>query len=304
MAIYKYCVVILNYNTASDCILAVDSIIENASTDNFKICVADNASTKINEIDKIKKINKKNTEILLINENRGYSYGNNAAIKYMEEKYNFEYIVIMNPDVLLTRRGSIEYIIDRIENSGEKIIGGQPLVWTQSCEGQAEFQINIRKVLTYKECVIESFYPLKVLLKKRYEEMIYKNEQPYNKELNFEVPSGAFFIIKSDTFKQVSYFDPNTFLYGEELILGHKIKKLNKSFLLVPDIKVVHEQGKSTGLTKKKINRKTNKYMIQSMDIFLKHYIKSSIMKRGFVFFLASLNFEIKNIIYNLKSEH
>ena len=53
---------------------------------------------------------------------------------------------------------------------------------------------------------------------------------PYYNNITFEVPSGAFFLINTDIFKMVGLFDEGTFLYGEENILGYKIKEIEKKF--------------------------------------------------------------------------
>lgn len=46
--------------------------------------------------------NKYNCDFLNI-ENKGYSYGNNAGIKYATDKYDYEYIIISNPDIIIKK---------------------------------------------------------------------------------------------------------------------------------------------------------------------------------------------------------
>ena len=55
--------------------------------------------------------------------------------------------------------------------------------------------------------------------------MVYYKERPYERLIDFEVPSGCFFIIKTDAFMKVGMFDERTFLYAEEIILGYKLKE-------------------------------------------------------------------------------
>lgn len=57
----------------------------------------------------IKKINELADEYdcdYLSVENKGYSYGNNQGIKFVLENYEYDFIVISNPDVLIERYDS------------------------------------------------------------------------------------------------------------------------------------------------------------------------------------------------------
>jgi GT2 family glycosyltransferase len=47
--------------------------------------------------------------------------------------------------------------------------------------------------------------------------------------------SGCFMIIKSIDYINAEYFDENTFLYGEEMILAERLKKINRSmYFFIP----------------------------------------------------------------------
>ncbi|MNI69727.1 hypothetical protein D3C73_1254930 [compost metagenome] len=89
---------------------------------------------------------------------------------------------------------------------------------------------------------------------------IFKNGEYSKKEfskelLEVEAISGAFFIIKNDILEKIGLLDENTFLFYEEDILGHKIKKLGFKIYSLNSEKFMHYESKSIGkvynLTKK-----------------------------------------------------
>jgi len=51
-------------------------------------------------------------------ENKGYSYGNNVGIQYAMEKYDFDYLVVSNPDVVVNKM-----TLQDIKACGEAVIG-------------------------------------------------------------------------------------------------------------------------------------------------------------------------------------
>ena len=270
----RYAVIILNYNTAEDCYLAVESIRKAATCKEYRICIVDGGSTKEDEKSKLKKLEAEDVEVLLLDNNVGYAKGNNEGIKYLSDKYDFQYTVIMNPDVIIEEVGTIEGLIESLCRRGESVVGAQPLVAGMDTDIPADMQVNIRKVFTYSDMLINSSWILKRIFKNRYKGSLYLQERPYTKEILFEVPSGAFFVIKTDVFKQIGFFDEETFLYGEELILGYKLKQMGKKFVLVPKFKVLHYQGKSTQAHKGKTTKKTEDFAMNSKDIYFRKYLK------------------------------
>lgn len=270
----KYAVIVLNYNTAEDCQLAVQSIKKNALGIDYRICIVDSGSSNEDEKYKLKKLESEDVELLFLEENVGYARGNNAAVKYLLTKYQFEYTVIMNPDVIIEQVGTIEGLIDSIQKYNMDIVGAQPLVAGMDTDIPANMQINIRKVFTYSDMLINASWVLKRIFKKKFNESVYFSERPYNSNIVFEVPSGAFFLINTDIFERVGFFDESTFLYAEELILGYKLKKLGKKFLFVPKFKVLHFQGKSTQSHKENTTDVSRRYAAESKKIYMQKYLK------------------------------
>lgn len=292
----KYAVVLLNYNTAEDAVVAASSITENAISDDYIICFVDGCSTKDNQVQIFTSANIHNTCVLTLDENVGYARGNNAGVRYLLGEYRITHLVIMNPDVEIRKRGLIDNLIDNLSELDESYCGIQPLVWTPHIGNDANKQVCIRKVYSYFDCIMDSFYPIRKLFVKKYQEMVYYKERPYKQLIDFEVPSGCFFIIKTDAFMKVGMFDERTFLYAEEIILGYKLREEHYKFVLDPSWMVIHEGGKSTGAYGTVVSGFVAKEEIRALEIYLRYYLNCGKMKIILVKFLFMFNYYVKNI--------
>ncbi|WP_193224763.1 glycosyltransferase family 2 protein, partial [Bacillus sp. B2-WWTP-C-10-Post-4] len=137
------------------------------------------------------------------------------------------------------------------------------------------------------------YSPLQRLLSKTktYQEYFY-DVQMMDSPTEIELFSGAAFMMKREIFERVKMFDPNTFLYEEELILAHKIRAIDKKIYLLPNVSVIHEDGGTTsrlGLIK-------YKYMLESEDYYLNKYAEER-----FLFFKKVTLKLFRNVIFLLK---
>ncbi|WP_461226633.1 glycosyltransferase [Lacticaseibacillus suihuaensis] len=294
----QYGVVILNYNSYEDTLGAASSVIDKATSKSFEICIVDGGSTRLGEFQRLKELNLPNTFVVSTGENRGYAYGNNFGIRYLIEKCEAQYIVVMNPDVRVESAGLVESLINTVEHSSREIVGAQPIVWTKWKKEPKNEQISIRNTYRYSDILIESNALLKRVFKRRYDQQVFKNRIPYEKKIDFTVPSGAFFLIDRVFFESIGMFDERTFLYTEEIILGKKIEDKHKKLRFDPHMYVTHESGKTIGSNAKHVSLFAFRESEKSLDVYLKYYLAVGIPKRVLVKTLSYLNFSIKQIVY------
>lgn len=294
----KYAVIILNYNTALDAIKATESVINSAlENDSYIVCVVDGRSVKENEQEILLTYHHNNYIPFMLTENMGYARGNNAGIRFVKEQYDVEYFVIMNPDVLISGKGVISQLINQIKDH-EKLAGAQPLINNIRSGIDAKYQINIRRVPTYTDCLVESSMLLKRIFREKYGRTVYRQEMPYTRKIHFEVPSGAFFVIKAKDFESVGYFSESTFLYQEENILGYRLNKIGKEFLLDPAVTIKHLQGGSTGSYRKHVTKFSYQCNVDSMMVYVDECLRVSIFKRIILKLIMMIDYQIKRIIY------
>lgn len=294
----KYGVIILNYNSFQDCKIAVESVVRAAVTENYVICIVDGGSTIEGEIARLQELKNEKIYILDQGKNVGYACGNNAGTEFLESmNIDCEYYVIMNPDVEIIQEGTIEGLIWEIENSKKNTVGAQPLVNCNDVRLPSNCQINIRRIMTYSDILVNSSWILKRIFLKKMRAIIYADQMPYDDNIFFEVPSGAFFVIKKESFCDVDRFDSRTFLYCEELLLGYKLKMINKNFVLVPRFYVNHYQGKTTGSHHKIMSQFSYKCTVDSTLIYLESYLCVGKLRKFLYLFVSGISYKIKKIL-------
>ncbi len=231
----KSAIVILNYNSADDCLRCV-STIKKKFCDDYFIVIVDNAS-KEDDVHKLKEyfIESDAVKIIYLNENRGYSAGNNVGVQYALEN-GAEAIMIMNPDV--TVRNDILSILAK--SLGPEVAWVGPRIYDlDGNNGQ-----KIKYIYDFKRAFWDkkpNYYLGKLLG--------YTNAIKYDveKEMIFSgCVSGCCFLIDANVFKDIGMFDDNVFLYAEEYILGKKLQKIGKKSCYNPEALIDHYEGKST----------------------------------------------------------
>ena len=264
----KNVIVILNYNDYKTTLDYLEMIKKYKSLD--LIIIVDNNSTD-NSYDELKKINDDKIIVLKSNKNGGYGYGNNIGIKFAIKKYKKCNIIISNPDIEVTD-DTIKQMSKYLNNNSNVAIvspvikehGSLNRGWKLSC-GYKEMLLSVpligrklkNKIIGYK-----NFY--------------YKNDVS-----KVDVISGCFFMIKSDIFKEIDYFDENLFLYYEENVICSKIKKLNYDIVILNYCSVIHNHSVSID----KSHNKLSKYRIlkESQMYYLDNYAKCSNLSKKLI---------------------
>nr|CAD67946.1 putative rhamnosyl transferase [Thermotoga sp. RQ2] len=265
--------IILNYLNYELTIRSVRSILDNIVYDNYLILVVDNNSP--NESYKVlsEAFSEENRVILIKNnKNNGYSGGNNFGLKFIEKHFpECKYVAICNPDVSFFPSTNLELLINKLESEPE-LAAISPL---QILDGQLDFRIVAWKLPKGLDDLILNFSIIDRIVGK----VSYRKFKITDKKIAYvDVLPGSFFIIKFDVFKEIGFFDENTFLYCEERIVAKKLKEKgfkqaldfetfylhfhgHKSFRLVDRIKNYNHLLRSRIYYNLKYNGKTGKFV-------------------------------------------
>lgn len=312
-------IIILNYNNFLDTIKCVESV-EQFNTANIKYVIVDNGSTDANAVPKIKQFvgNRFQGKSLIINEgdtapsslpdvtfliskvNNGYACGNNKGLKILEKDHDVDRILILNNDILF-----VEDIIPnliKLQDSLNDCAIMSPLLLKK--DGK-EFDYNCARLDPSCGKLIRTNFlmPYYWIVKKRYD-LIFRKQMllmsytyPYPNFFAVELPSGACMLIKKDIFKQIEYFDPNTFLYYEENILFRKIQAIGMRNYISTNSRCIHLGAVSTSKSPTPV---IAKMQYNSCKYYIRTYLKPSKITYG-LFRLSMLWIEmfekIKSII-------
>jgi len=260
----KLAVIILNYNDADNVKRYVTDIKNYECID--MIIVVDNNSTD-GRYEELSNLVSEKVDVVKSGKNAGYAYGNNYAIKYLNNTYGeYKYIAISNPDVEIAE-DAYKKCIDALENHDD-IAATSPRMYRSNNKHHSNAGWKAR---TYKGDLIKSSKILTKHFGKSYS--INYPEKYFDQDMAYVgcLP-GSFFIIKASAFKEVDYFDENTFLFYEEDILFHKLGERGYKQVVLGTCGFIHYDSVAIN---KKFNRLAKFRMMQkSKSYFHKEYNK------------------------------
>ena len=269
-------VVIVSYNTKDltlQCISRLQTALSQGSL-TAEIIIIDNNSQdgSSEELKKIK--DSERIKVVCNTENNGYGKANNQGLALAEGRY----ILYLNSDVLVPEQPLFDYLVDEMD--GHPLYGGLtvrvelapgeidqashrgfPTVWRSLC-----YYIGAEKI-TAKIPILNKIFGGYHLT---YLSCATKHE--------IDSPTGAFFLIRGNLLTVLNGFDEDFFMYGEDIDLAFRIKRLGYSILYDPTYTVLHLKGQS-GIYKTSdvsIQKKTRTYFFDSMAIFYKKHYENS----------------------------
>ena len=237
----KTAIIVLNYNDSENTTKFVSSVLHYQVLD--KIIIVDNLSTKEDEFDKLQKLSCDKVDVVVTDKNGGYAYGNNFGLRYLDKKYNdeFKYVIISNPDVYVSEENIIK-TIKHMENDEKIALCSPRMSFVTGPARRAAWKKREYLIDIANSTRITEFLMFPLLKKGEY------NKKDYTKNiLDVDNIAGSFFIARHKYFKEVEYFDENTFLFYEEDILSEKIKEKEYKIQVLNDIDFIHYESKSIG---------------------------------------------------------
>lgn len=286
----KITVIILNFNNAKDTLLLVNDLIMQINVD-LNIIVVDNCSTD-NSYQIIKdSVNHDKVKLIKSDLNGGYAYGNNYALKSIDQDNN-DYLAILNPDIQITDRSLFFNLVKRYE-----LLKNVGFISPASINEKGIInQYCAKKLPTYLDEILSSFLIFSKLIAKKNS----YNYQNVDKNLSVEVLSGSFLFTKFDFFCDIGFFDEGTFLFCEERILYNKTSKKNKKNYLICDLNIKHFASTTIGSIYTNIDQ--IKIFHNSLLYYIENYLFLGTVKALFLKpFLKFMIFQMK-IVEILKS--
>ena len=200
-------------------------------------------------------------------ENLGFAKGNNMGVDFLNRNNPCEYILFSNDDIIIMTDTDITPMMKKLED--DKIIGaiGPDII---GLDGRHQSP-HYRLVSPYRQIGWHIF----PFLRKRTKVPSYNSASLATtlREGECYWVSGAFFLMRTETFLDVGGFDPDTFLYSEEPILAERLKRIGKRMYFYPNISIIHIEG---GSSKKTIgDKRIKQFIIESNCIYYYKYLKT-----------------------------
>ncbi|MEN8186285.1 MAG: glycosyltransferase family 2 protein [Bacteroidota bacterium] len=245
----KLSIIIVNYNVQHFLEQCLTSVIEATKNIESEIIVIDNNSSDgscemlKDKFPDVKLIDNKN--------NVGFAKANNQGVNIAKG----EYILILNPDTVVAEN-TFETILNFTEKQknpgaiGVRFIDGTGNFLPECKRNIPTFKIAIQKILGDS---------------KNY----YANHINEKEVCKVDILTGAFMLMKRDSYQEVNGFDEDFFMYGEDIDLSYKLLKKGYQNYYFGESDIIHYKGESTV---KDISYLKNFY--GAMHIFYKKHFK------------------------------
>ena len=278
------CFVILHYMALEETIQCVESILNNIEGDK-KVIVVDNCSPNNTGADLEKRYTGSgNVDVLQTGKNLGFAKGNNFGYCYAVQKYDPDFVVVMNNDMEIRQQD----FIGRMEESWEEhrfAVMGPDIYSTKKKYHQNP---QTRKMPTRRDLeksrrslAIKNGLRFMIPLKWRILELMHRQPTPEKRAENYvdhvvEDPllHGSCYIFSrlfTEKHPESCFFD-GTFMYLEAEILCYQCRRDKEKMIYDPRLKVDHHEDVATDQEYHKQSVKsifTVKCLLQSTKAFL-----------------------------------
>ena len=259
----------LNYNTADDLLKAINSVEEAIAGVSAQIVVIDNGSTD-DSVARIKSLGK-GIEIIALPNNAGFAAAFNRIFSYIITPY----YLLLNSDIIL-KSGCVKKMLDEFKTFPNAGLAGVAL---ERKNGSLQSSYGVYPNLASELINRTLWQKLKVSRTSKCEQSAF----------HVDCVVGAVMLVSRETVDKVGGMDERFFFFLEETDWCKRINESGLKVIHLPEIKVVHLQGKTANKAPVRARIEFHK---SRLLFFEKHYGKSaaSILRFGTVFRLI-INF-------------
>ena len=281
--------VILHYKNLNDTIKCIESLLRTTNNDSNLIVVDNGSGDGSGEKLKKKYQDMPQIKVLLLENNVGFSKGNNAGYIYVKKNYDSDFIVVTNNDVVFYQKNFEETIKKIYAQSQFYVLGPDVYIPRHKDHQHPSFKTPINKQQLINEIKEYKYYrknPLKFekrlkihALKNRlcskykvinflYSTLRGKDVLDYKKRYeNVGLQGSCLIFSKKFIMKEDKAFEPEPFLYEEETFLFYRCQKKSYKMVYDPSIAIRHEEAASF--------TNANKDNIQRLKFMLNHHVKA-----------------------------
>jgi hypothetical protein len=171
--------------------------------------------------------------------NSGFGTANNQAVKISKG----EWILLLNSDTKFTEN-TIKKLLDTAANASDPkrtIIGPKLLNQDGSTQQSAGHTPTLTRI--FGQMLFLDDLPI---IKKLISSYQVSDTAKYQNEFKPDWVTGACILVPRDAFQKVGGFDEKIFMYGEEVDLCLRLRKLGYQVIFTPKTQLFHLRGKSS----------------------------------------------------------
>lgn len=236
-------VIVISYNTKALTLACLKSVLSHTKDIDYELIVVDNASSdgSSEAIAKLFGTTKVKTSLLTNKTNTGFGGGNNQALAKAEGRY----ILLLNSDTLVHDNVLGELVTWMDSHAKVGIVSCKLLNKdgsTQECGGYFPtlprvFDWMIGRFIPGFSLLVKQYHPMRVMLGKDGGFFAKRHQQDWVK--------GAFFMLRKVVYDQIGGFDPDYFMYVEEVDVCYRAKQKGWVVFYEPKWAITHLGGGS-----------------------------------------------------------
>jgi GT2 family glycosyltransferase len=259
-------IIIINYCTYDFTKKAIESIINKNHPFKYDIYVVDNDSAD-GSLEKLlntfsKEKNDGLIKFIANNENKGFAYANNMAIK----KTSAKYVLLLNSDTIIVD-DCLEKCFNYMESNEDAGAMGCKVVLSDGTLDKAcRRSFPDVKVSFYRMTGMSHIFPKSERFG-RYN-LTYLDE---NETYEVDCIVGAFMFVRSEAIDHVGLLNETFFMYGEDIDWCYRIKTAGWKIIYYSDAKIIHYKGASSKKQKTKLIYEFHR----AMNIFYDEHYKN-----------------------------
>lgn len=196
-----------------------------------------------------------NNRIFIVShlDNLGFAKGNNLGVVFANNYFSVSHFLFSNNDIHLINDDVVERLIEKIDLLPDVGLIGPKVIGLDGRDQSPEpyFPFWNRYILMYWMTPFISSSLKNKIFRLDYSQMAKEG-------LHYKI-MGSFFLVKKTDFLTCGMMDPNTFLFGEEVILAERLSAIGKRAYYYPEVAVLHEHS----LTISNHLNETNKALTQ-----------------------------------------
>lgn len=270
-------IIILNYNAKQFVLDAINSIEENyekeLTSGIFQIIITDNASSdgSLKALQEYKqKTRIKIFDVINNGGNIGFAAGNNKGIPYAKGKY----ILFLNPDTIVYPKT----LTRMVEFMDSKPDAGAATCRVEIPSGKID-EASHRGFPTPWNAFTHFSGLERVFPGSRFFAGYTRTWEDLAKIHKIPAAVGAFLFVRREAGEKIGWWDEDYFFYGEDLQFCYDLHQAGYNIYFVPDVKILHYGGVSSGIKKhsqdkttanNETRRKVQNYRFEAMRIFYK----------------------------------
>lgn len=290
---HRLLVVIVNYRTPALVIDCLRSLAGEVKSIPAEVIVVDNASGDKSLDDINAAVEQAGYQdwcrTIQSDENGGFAYANNLAIREaFKSRQKPHFVMLLNPDTIV-RSGALDGLVEFMDRHPEVGICGSQMENPDGSLATSSF----RMPTPLGQFVHATrFGPLFRLFERQVVNLPIRSE---NVECDWV--SGAALLARAEVFAQIGLMDDGYFLYFEETDFCWRAKNAGWQVWLVPQSRIVHLVGETTGVSKGGPNRRPAYWYDSRRRLFVKCYGVLGLIAADLFWLIGRLSFNLRRLL-------